>query len=117
MSLYKFLGKGPAYGLGYTEGELVEIDEEKGIDASVLVNEIYADGPQKGNITGKMVMAKKKYTVDYLVEAGVIKPASAEDKKAFKEGKDINTLADKQTAEFEAKEKAKANALADKIKK
>ena len=117
MGIYKFLGKAPAYGLGYLEGELVEIDEVKGITAIALVNEVYADGPQKGGITGKMVKANKNYSVDFLSEMQVIRVANAEEKAAFKSGKDINSIADGKALELAVKEEARDKVLGEKIAK
>jgi hypothetical protein len=117
MGIYKFLGKGPAYGLGYLEGELVEIDEAKGINAIALVNEVYADGPQKGGITGKMVQAPKNYTVDYLSESGVIRIANKEEREAYKNGNHINAIADGKAIDLAIKEDDRNKALGEKIAK
>jgi phage antirepressor YoqD-like protein len=81
--IYKFKEKGPAYGLGYGNGELIDIDDAKGLTARILVNEVAKDS--KGNTvpTGKMVTVDKNYTVDFLIESGVIIQANAEDKKRY----------------------------------
>jgi hypothetical protein len=64
-----------------------------------------------------MIHAKKHYTVEYLVQQGVITMASAEEKKAFEKKADINSKADafaSKTAAEEAKErKAKASKLVE----
>jgi hypothetical protein len=82
--IYKFKDKGPHYGLGYVSGELVEFDEAKPIEASCLVPVVAKDSKGVSNPTGKMVQEKKKYTIDYLIEAGVITPANSEDQKKYK---------------------------------
>jgi hypothetical protein len=110
MALYRFLGKGPAYGLGYTEGELIEIKDGEGLVAKCKVPEIYADGKNKGQNTGKMVMADKKYSVDYLIESGVIAPARTEDRNAWKNGEHINAIADKMAATTAKLEKEQKDA-------
>lgn len=117
MPLYRFKEKGPAYGLGYTEGELLEIADGGVLEAACLVNEVYADGQAKGQPTGKMIMSPKKYTVDFLIESGVIVQASAEDKKKWENGKDKNTLADEKAVVEEAKEEKVVAARAEKLKK
>ena len=117
MGIYKFLGKGPAYGLGYSDGELIEIDEAKGITAIALVNEVYSDGPQKGSITGKMVHANKNYSVDFLSESGVIRIANKEEREAYKSGNHINAIADSKAIDLAIKEEERNKTLGEKIAK
>lgn len=116
MGVYRFKEKGPAYGLGYTEGELVEFDEKKKIIAKCLVNEVYSDGKNKGEPTGRQVMADKEYTVDFLIESGVIVPANAEDKKAWENETHINAVADRANAKTLAETSARDEAVGEKIK-
>lgn len=115
MGIYKFKGKGPAYGLGYTEGELVEIDEAKGLTAKCLVNEVYADGQAKGQLTGRQVIDDKEYTVDFLIESQVIVPANPEDMKAWKNSTHINAVADAGNVKAREEEAARNIVLGDKI--
>lgn len=115
MSLYRFKEKGPAYGLGHTEGELVEIDDEKGIDAFPLVPEVAPDG--KGGMvnTGRMINAKKNYTPSFLIEAGVIVPADGKAQAAYKAGNHINAEADRRAGKWAAEEAASNEAKAEKL--
>jgi len=106
MGLYRFKEKGPAYGLGHTEGELVEYDEKAKIEALCLVPVVNKDG----NLTSKMVVAKKQYTVEYLLEMGVITPANDADRKKLKERQDINSLADVRSIKAAAEDKAQLEA-------
>lgn len=98
--LYKFKERGPAFGLGHVEGELIEYDPRKKIKASALVPEVDANGKP----TNRMVIAPKEYTVDYLIDAGVIVPASEEDQARFKAKQDRNSLADKAAVETRERE-------------
>lgn len=98
--LYKFKEKGPAFGLGHVEGEIVEYDPKKKVTATALVPEVDANNRP----TNKMVLASKEYTVDYLIDSGVIVPASEEDQAKFKAKLDRNSLADKAAAEARERE-------------
>jgi hypothetical protein len=102
--IYKFKDKGAHYGLGYVSGELVDIDEAKGLTARCLVPVTAKDSKGVTNPTGQMVMADKDYSVDFLIESGVITPANPEDKKRYKE----------QLEEEKAKQKAEAEKEAEK---
>lgn len=115
MGIFKFKEKGPAYGLGHTEGELVEIDEEKGLEAVATVAEVAKNGKGELVPTGRQVAQAKNYSVEYLIENGVIVPATKEEKKQFEAGQDINSQADKRAEKTAREEAAKDQARADKI--
>lgn len=90
MAHYRFKEKGPAYGLAHTEGEVVEFDPKSTVLAMPLVPEL----DRNGKPTNRMIYAKKEYTVDYLIESGVIVPATESDIAKFKKKEDINSKAD-----------------------
>ena len=115
MGIFRFKSKGPAYGLGYTTGQLIEIDETKGLTAKAFVNEVYGDGQNAGQPTGKMVMADKQYTVDFLLENDVIAPATAEERASFQAGTDINSITDEKNAEDAAAEIERNKIVAEQI--
>jgi hypothetical protein len=96
--IYKFKDKGAYYGLGYVSGEMVDIDEAKGLTGRCLVPVVAKNSKGEQQPTGQMAMADKNYTIDFLVESGVIIPASSEDQKKYKA----------QVEEEKAKAKAKA---------
>lgn len=98
--LYKFKEKGPAYGLGHVEGELVNYDPKAKIKAQCLVPQVDANGKP----TSKMVIANKEYTVDFLLESGVIVQASEEDQAKVKAKEDRNSVADKAAAAWRERE-------------
>jgi hypothetical protein len=105
--IYTFTSKAPAYGLGYTEGETIDLNETSRLKARPLVPEIAKNAKGDWQNTGRQLYADKEYTVDYLLEAQVIKPAKPTEAKAHKEKKDINTVADenaKKAAELEQKQ-------------
>lgn len=107
--LYRFKDKGPAYGLGYTEGELIELDESKPLKAKALVAQLARDNKGQLVNTGRQVIADKEYTVQFLLDSGVISLASSEDRERFKKKEDINSEADKiakKNAELEASQTA-----------
>lgn len=91
MSLYRYKEKGPAFGLGHTEGELVAYDEKESIEASCLVPVV----DKEGRALGRQALVKKNYSVEYLVDSGVIALANEKDRDRFKAGDHINAKADK----------------------
>ena len=80
MAFYKFKAGAAGYGLGYVDGEVAEIDDAKGIDATALVPEVDSDGKQ----TFRMIVAKKNYKPAFLMEAGILLPANSDDVAKYK---------------------------------
>ncbi|HQQ81935.1 MAG TPA: hypothetical protein PK059_02040 [Cyclobacteriaceae bacterium] len=114
MALYRFKEKGPAYGLGHTEGELIEYDDNQKISAMCLVPVVDREGRQVG---GKQVIAKKEYTVGYLVDNGVISLVTdAKVREEYKKGNHINARADKLAKETKELEAAQLQARKDIMK-
>lgn len=97
MALYRFLDKGPAYGLAYRAGELIELSDGQTLFAKPLVNELARDHKGVERPTGKMIHVEKKYTVDFLIESDVITPATKKEAELYKTNKHINAVADERT--------------------
>jgi hypothetical protein len=107
MGFYRFKEKGPAFGLGNTEGEIVAYNEKEKIKARCLVPVV----DREGKPLGRQVIADKEYTVEYLLEMGVIMHATEKDIASVKGKNDINSVADAlatqtrllETQQFEAR--------------
>jgi hypothetical protein len=67
--------------------------------------------------TGKQVMAKKHYTVDYLLQNDVIGVASSADKRTWESGEHINALADKAAEKAAMEDRLHRESTIERIKR
>jgi hypothetical protein len=80
--LVKFKEHAKAYGLGYQENEIVELDEKTEFDVKVFGVLLDAQGSAKGQ-----AYMDRNYKIDDLVDLGIARKANQEEAQAFNKAK------------------------------
>jgi hypothetical protein len=80
--LVKFKENAAAFGLGYQENEIAELDEKQSFDVKVLGVLLDKDGNAKGQ-----AYMDRTYTIEDLFDKGVARKANSEESASFNKAK------------------------------